>query len=209
MIIPPKFYFDEILKLCKKYDIFLCFDECQTGYGRTGSWFYFQELDIEPDIITLGKGLGLGLPVSAVIFNNNTVSTNEITITHYSSHQNDSFSADLILSGIKFIENKNVLQRVKVYGDYFLSELEKLCNENDLFIRPRGRGLMIGLDLHREGLEDYREFFKNFKNVCLDLGLIIQGCNAGKTLRFLPSYLIKKREIDDCINTLKIASNRL
>jgi 2,2-dialkylglycine decarboxylase (pyruvate) len=209
MIIPPKLYFMEIAKICKKYDIFLCFDECQTGYGRTGKWFYYQEIGIEPDMVVIGKGLGLGLPVSAVFFNNKTVDFSKISISHYSSHQNDPFAADIIVAGINYITKNNILKNVADKGKYFLNELEKLSKDDNLFINPRGRGLMIGLDLHFVGIDDYRELFIQLKNECLENGLIIQGCNAGKTLRFLPSYLIKREEIDECINILRSASNKL
>lgn len=203
MVIPPKKYFEQIGLLCKKFEILLCFDECQTGFGRTGSWFYFQELGIYPDIITLSKGIGLGYPVAAVLFNLDSININELKITHYSSHQNDSFAAQIVLDGIDYISNKKILDRVSKMGEYFLNSLKTISDKNGIYSSARGRGLMIGMDISFGDDKDSRKFFKHFSDLCLNDGLIVQGCNAGKTIRFLPSYLIKKSEVDLCLKILK------
>lgn len=202
MIIPPGRYFNEVRKICDQYDILLAFDECQTGFGRTGTWFYFQQLKCIPDIVVCAKGIGLGYPVSTVMFKSDLIPEDGFKMTHYSSHQNDAFSCAILNIGIDYIEKNKVLDSVHEKGKYFLTQLKSLSEQCSSVIKPRGVGLMLGADLQVNNVSDYRGLYKELYDNAQQKGLIIQGSNGGQTLRFLPSYLIERHEIDFCMGVL-------
>ena len=203
MIFPPPAYFDKIRQICDIYNVLLIFDECQTGFGRTGTWFNYQQLECIPDMAACAKAMGLGYPVSMAMFSRKLVNENVFAMTHYSSHQNDAFAAAIINFGIEYMENNNLLSIIQDKGAFFLHELYKLEQRCEYVTAPRGQGLMLGLDLYIEGVENYRPFFRQLAETALDKGLIIQSTNGGKTLRFLPNYLITTDEINLCIAILE------
>ena len=203
MVFPEKEYFTEVRSLCNKYNVLLIFDECQTGFGRTGSWFYYEQLGIIPDMVACAKGIGLGYPVSLVMFRNGLVPKEGMTMTHYSSHQNDGFAAAIVNFGIRYIKEHNLLEKATEQGIYFLGklkELEKMC---PVYTKARGHGLMLGLDLQLEGVENYRPVYQELTEKSTKEGVLLQGTNGGQVLRFLPDYLIQKEDIDFCVEVLK------
>ena len=100
MYVQSKDFINELKTICLKYSVLLIFDECQTCMGRTGEWFGYQSLGVTPDIVVAAKGIGLGYPVGLVSINNKYVE-NYPPLIHYSSHQNDPFSAQIVSFIIK------------------------------------------------------------------------------------------------------------
>lgn len=203
MIFPVKDYFVEVRRLCDKYDVLMIFDECQTGFGRTGSWFYYEQLGIVPDMAVCAKGIGLGYPVSLVMFRNGLVPKEGMAMTHYSSHQNDGFAAAIVNFGIQYIKKHNLLEKATETGIYFLEKLKELEKACPAYTKARGHGLMLGLDLQLEGVENYRKVYQKLTEEATNEGVLLQGTNGGQVLRFLPDYLIQKEDIDFCIDVLK------
>lgn len=201
MIYPPKDYFTGVRLLCDECDVLLVFDESQTGFGRTGSWFCYQEHGVMPDMVICSKGIGMGYPVSAVLFNAKLLDK-KITMTHYSSHQNDPFAAGLISFGIDYITGHNLLESNKSKGGYFLNKLKEVCCNNALFRKPRGHGLMLGMDLFVDGVSDYRPLYAKVYGQAADAGVLLQGTDGGRVLRFLPDYLISEDDMDFCADVL-------
>lgn len=202
MIFPGKRYFKEVEALCRKYEVLVIFDESQTGFGRTGEWFCYQQFDVVPDMVVCAKGIGLGYPVSAVLMKEELLDE-KMTMTHYSSHQNDPFSSSIVCFGIKYMEENGLLGKVKEKGSYFLHKLQELCQENDMYQKPRGMGLMMGVDLQLPGIRDYRPVYSWLSQECARKGVLIQGTDGGRVLRFLPDYILEKEDIDFCIEVLK------
>lgn len=202
MLLPPKEYFIGLKRLCQLYDIFLIFDESQTGMGRTGSWFYFQKLACTPDIVVLSKGIGGGYPVAAVLFDEKIIPQDGFQITHYSSHQNDPFLGCIVNKIIEYIENNDLLKKIEEKGAYFFQRIEHLSNKYEWISQPRGNGLMLGFDLEIPNVINYREISKRFLREIKNRGVILQATNGGETIRLLPNYLISYEEIDYCIQTI-------
>jgi len=203
-----KEYCEGIYKLCKKYNIFLIYDECQTGFGRTGKWFAYQHYNLAPDILISAKGMGAGFPVSMVVFRNSIINSRNIEISQYSSHQNDPLSAVIVSMVIDKINRNNLLDRMKNVGEYFLSKLIGLSKKSDFIKNPRGVGLMLGFDIYKEGLTSYRELGKQFLKDLLDEGVLLQSTSQGRTYRLLPNYYVSKQEIDFFINKLEIVISK-
>lgn len=202
MIFPEAAFFQKVSSLCKSKGILLVFDESQTGFGRTGSWFCYQEYDVIPDMVICSKGIGMGYPVSAVLFRGGLCEENHMTMTHYSSHQNDPFAASIISFGIDYIERNHLLSSNKEKGIYFLDKLKELSKISPIFTRPRGHGMMLGLDIEIPGVTNYRTIYQKVYDLAAQKRLLIQGTDGGRVLRFLPDYLISHENIDFCINVL-------
>lgn len=203
MVELPKIYVQKVRELCSKYQIILIFDECQSGYGRTGKWFAYEHFDVIPDIVTTAKAMGMGFPVSAVTFSQEVVEKIEGKITHFSSHQNEPLSAAIVSFVIDEIENKNLLRKNTQTGEYLLNKLKKLSKKYSLIKNPRGLGLMCGFDLNEEIIKENKSIVYSFPKLLEKEGVLIQAVRQGRTFRLMPNYLIKKIEIDDFIKKLE------
>lgn len=210
MIYPPKEWFKKLREVCDEYDTLIVFDESQTGFGRTGDWFAYQTYDTVPDMVVLAKSVGLGFPVSVAMFRKELLPDGDVyAMSHYSSHQNDSFAAAIINTAFRYMEDNNVLEGIKEKGDYFLKKLKELEDRNSHILKARGKGLMLGCELDYEGVTDYRPLYAKLYDRMMKNGVIIQGTNGGHTLRFLPDYLISHEDIDFAVNTLDRVLNEL
>lgn len=209
MLYPPEKWFSLLRKVCDDNDTLLIFDESQTGFGRTGEWFAYQTFHTVPDMVVLAKSVGLGFPVSVAMFRKELVPNETYRMSHYSSHQNDSFAAAIINTGIEYIEKHDVLAGVKVRGDLFLEKLKALEEKNEHIKDARGHGLMLGCELYYEGVEDYRPLYAKLYDRMMKNGVIIQGTNGGHTLRFLPDYLLEEEDMDLAVETLDRVLNEL
>jgi acetylornithine aminotransferase len=153
-------------------------NEVTTGIGRTGSWFGFDHYGIDPDLIVLGKGIGNGYPVSAVVMNDRTARELEATGFKYmQSHQNDPLGAAVVKEVIAVIQDENLIERSAVNGGVFLEALQGL-EAHAAVVAVRGRGLMFAVDLR--DASTCREVFRSL----LDKGYIV--CPRGATLRIDP-----------------------
>lgn len=201
MLYPPQKYFEAIREICDKNGILLIFDESQTGFGRTGAWFCFQEFHVVPDMVICSKGIGLGFPISAVLFNGRLLDR-KITMTHYSSHQNDPFAAGIVSFGIDYISTNGLLDSNREKGAFFLDQLTLLCKKNPLFRNPRGHGMMLGLDVWVPNVDNYRQTYAVLYDAAAESGVLLQGTDGGRVLRFLPDYLISYDDIIFCVKIL-------
>lgn len=208
---PQKEYWQEIRKICDENDIYLIFDECQTGFGRTGTWFYYQQLGCVPDMLVSAKGMGLGFPVSMVVFNGNRFGNDNFGMHHFSSHQNEPFSSELILQAIKTIEEQELLRNVAEIGTYLVTQLKNLETEFDILTNTRGKGLMCGVNLKEYGYskEKLARRAEDLTSLARKRGLLLQLTNFGKTVRILPAYTTTKEEIDVFVRLLGISLSDL
>lgn len=203
MIVLPEKYVKKVRELCTKYGIILIFDECQSGYGRTGKWFAYENFDIIPDIVTTAKAMGMGFPISAVTFNKRIAEKIEGKITHFSSHQNEPLSAAIVTFVIDEIKNKNLLERNKEIGNYLLKKLEKITKKHKLIENSRGIGLMCAFDLNEEIVKKDKKISEKFQKKLEKEGILIQAVRQGRTFRIMPNYLIKKSEINYFISQME------
>jgi len=185
--IPDKKYFKEIEKLCKQHNIVLIVDEVQTGFGRCGTLFAHELFDIKPDIMTMAKGIGGGVPMGGIL------ATEKVASAFVPGDHGTTFGGGPLVCAaanavLDVFDEENILDNVNEVGDYFLSELKKL--NKDIVADVRGKGLMIGVELTKPGAE-YVDKFRQ-------AGFLI-NCTAGNVLRFVPPLIITKAEIDEFI----------
>lgn len=179
-------------EICDKEEILLILDEVQCGLGRTGKLFAYQHYGIEPDIMTLAKPLGGGLPIGATLAKESAASCFEPG-DHASTFGGNPLVCASALAFLKVIEEENLVEKAQQRGEYFKNKLEEL-KKNFPFIKEiRGKGIMIGIELKFEG--------KDIVNKCREEGLLI-NCTSKNVLRFLPPLIIEENDIDQAVNIL-------
>ena len=194
-IIPAKEHFlKELRKLATDFDTILIFDEVQTGIGRTGKLFAYQHYGIKPDVMTLAKALGNGIPIGAIVTNEKT-STILKPGLHASTFGGNFLSTAAGVKVMEIISNPEFLKNVEEKGAYLKEKIEELQKElPEAISEIRGKGLMVGTVLKING--------KSLVQKALKKGLII-NVTGGNILRLVPPLTIEKEEIDIGIELLK------
>lgn len=188
-------YIAQLSNLCKENHILFIIDEVQTGIGRTGKLFSYQHYDIEPDIITLAKGLGGGIPIGAIIAKEPVASAFEPG-DHGTTFGGNPLACTAGLAVLSTILNQNLIEQCRINGAYFKDSLKELASKFPFIVDVRGQGLMLGLELSNQIPG------KELVKIMLDKGFII-NCAGHNTLRFVPPLIITKNEIDLLINALE------
>ncbi|MDO5718627.1 MAG: aspartate aminotransferase family protein [Tissierellia bacterium] len=180
-------------ELSKKFDCALIYDEIQCGMGRTGKLFAYENYGIEPDIMTLAKALGNGIPIGAILAKGDyaDVFTPGAHGTTFGGNQMATGAAQAVVN--EMIEN-NIPALAEETGNYFKSKLNEIVDEFEIATEVRGMGLLLGLQLSVPGASIVSEM--------LERGFII-NCTQEKVLRFIPPLIITKEEIDEMIKNLK------
>ncbi len=180
-------------KMCDEKNLLLIIDEVQTGIGRTAKMFCYQHYGIIPDIVTLAKALGGGLPIGAMLVNNK-ISNALGPGMHASTFGGGPVICKAAIAVFKAIQKENLLNNAAKMGEYLFSKLEGLKNKFPSIINDiRGIGLMAGVELSIEGKPIVEESIKK--------GLLI-NCTHDKVLRLMPALNITKKEIDKAISIL-------
>ncbi len=190
--IPPSGYFKAVRELCNERQLLLILDEIQTGLGRTGTLFAYQQEEIEPDVMTLAKALGGGVPIGAMIAR---TPYSEVlgSGTHGSTFGGNPLATAAAVAALNELNRPELLQHCKAIGAFFIERLEQLKERHPLIQTIRGRGLMIGVELGCEGAP--------IVNKALERGLLI-NCTAGNVLRFVPPLIVNRAEINQAIDIL-------
>ena len=150
--IPPQGYLKEVQQICNRYDTLLILDEIQTGLGRTGRMFAFEEEGIEPDVLCLAKSLGGGImPVGAMVTTDplwqKAYGSIDKCLTHTSTFGGNTWAMTASLATLEIIEEEGLAEQAKEKGEYILEKLNGYKDKYDLVKDVRGRGLLIGLEL--------------------------------------------------------------
>jgi len=188
-------YLKGLRELCNERGLLLIFDEIQCGLGRTGSLFAYQEYGVEPDIITLAKALGGGVPIGAFLAKEEVAAAFEPG-DHGTTFGGNHLATRAAVTTLNIILREGFLERVKEVSKYFIAQLNELTEESSTVKGVRGKGLMLALELHNS---------LSAKEVTLELfnkGFLVNAVQQ-HTLRFLPPLIISKKEIDLLIEALK------
>ncbi|MBU4377260.1 MAG: aspartate aminotransferase family protein [Candidatus Omnitrophica bacterium] len=188
-----KSYIEGLRKLCDEKDMLLIFDEVQTAMGRTGEMFAFKNYNVQPDIMTLAKSLGSGVPIGATVASSRIADT--LTAgTHASTFGGSPIVSAAALATFEAIEKEGLLENARDMGAYLREKLEGLKKEFDFVKKIKGIALMIGVELSIDG--------KQIFNECRKRGLLI-NCTQGNILRIMPPLTVKKEDIDKAIKIIK------
>ena len=190
---PDANYLQQVRELCDQKGVLLILDEIQTGMGRTGTMFAYQQYGIVPDIVTLAKGLGGGVPIGAFI------ASNKVASVFKSGDHGSTFGGNPLASAagnavLAIIEEEGLLENAKKVGNYLEKGLLVLqAKYPKLITQVRGKGLMLGVQLTVPG--------RDIVNSCLEKGVII-NCTAGDVLRFVPPLNIENVHVDEVLAVL-------
>ncbi|WP_421763369.1 aspartate aminotransferase family protein [Ekhidna sp.] len=187
--IPSDAFMKKIEKLCSKYGAAFIVDEIQSGYGRTGKFFAHQYADVNPDIITVAKGMGNGFPIGGVLVNPNISPwMGMLGTTFGGSH----LACAAGLAVLDVLEQEELIKNAFEAGEYLMDQLKGI----DSIQEVRGRGLMIGIDLPVPGKE-IRE------QLLFDHHIFIGSSSKPNTIRILPPLTITQEDLDYFIQSFK------
>lgn len=189
---PEPAYLEAVRALCDETGTLLIFDEIQTGIGRTGKLFAYKHFGIEPDIMTLAKALGNGLPIGAMLAKEEVAAAFGPG-SHATTFGGTPLVTAAALEVVNEIERENVVEHCRAMGDYFKSKLVGLKDRHDLIEDVRGLGLLLGMKIKIKGAP--------IVNECMQSGFLI-NCVQEDILRFIPPLIISKDEIDALIACL-------
>ncbi|NLZ17486.1 MAG: aspartate aminotransferase family protein [Desulfobulbaceae bacterium] len=192
-------YLQQIRTLCDRHQLLLIFDEVQTGLGRTGTLFAHEQLGVTPDIMTLAKALGNGLPISAML-TRKEIAASFTPGTHASTFGGNPVAAAAATEVLHTLLAPGFLESVQEKGAYFSAQLEQLTENFPRWAAAvRGRGLLLGLVLTEEGIGRGSEIVE----LMFAKGMIINFA-GNRVLRFAPPLIVSKNEIDVLIQELSL-----
>jgi acetylornithine aminotransferase len=182
VIVPPHGYLQALRELCDETGALLVFDCVQTGMGRTGDWFGYEYSGVKPDVITLAKGLGGGLPLGAMIALGDAASL-FVPGDHGSTFGGNPVATAAGLAVIETLEKKSILERVSKVGVELMAELALIDGVKEV----RGAGLLIGIEF-------LEPIAKKVTQRCEQRGLLVNG-NSENVVRIAPPLIVTDREI--------------
>ncbi len=199
---PPKEYWTIIREICSKYGIVLIIDEVICGFGRTGKWFGVEHFGIEPDIITMAKGISSGyVPLGAIGCTDRVWEPIEI-FQHLHTYGNHPVACGAALKNIEILKEERLVENSRQMGSYFLERLKTL-ERHAIVGEVRGTGLWTAIDLTLD--KKTRALFPAARmnriiQLAKDKGLIIK--TMGHALEFAPPLIIQKEQIDQAVKIL-------
>ena len=192
-------FYKGLNELCKEKGVLIIADEVQSGFGRCGALFAHQLLGLEPDIMTVAKGIGGGFPMAAFLACEE-VSAGFVPGDHGTTFAGSPLAGAAANAVLDAFENEGIVENSKKMGVYFIEKLSALKEKHDFINDVRGAGLLVGLELNFEGADIVGKMFEK--------GFLI-NCTAGNVLRFAPPLIVKEEEIDALVEALDKVFNEL
>ena len=189
IVVPHPEYLRRVRELCDKHDLLLILDEVQTGMGRLGTLFAYEQSGITPDIMTLAKGLGAGVPIGAML------ATERLAVSftagaHASTFGGNPLTCAAAVAVMRVMAEEGVLANCSAQGEHLRARLRELRRRIPRIKDVRGRGLLVGAELDGPGAP--------VVDACREAGLLI-NCTMEKTLRFSPPLIVAQDEIDRAV----------
>jgi len=191
--VPSEDYLQEVRAWCDQKGLLFILDEVQTGIGRTGTLFAYEQFGVEPDIMTLGKGLASGVPIGAIM------AKNEAAVfepgDHGSTFGGNPLASAVAYATMNFIIDDGIPGMVKQVGNYLTDRLEELKAKFAFVVEVRGRGLLQAMEFNQDIAE-------SVVMACLEKGLLLNNVKPN-ALRFMPPLIIDEEEVDQAIGILE------
>jgi len=200
-LVPPDGFLAGLRELCDRHGILLIFDEVQSGVGRTGKMFACQHWDVAPDIMTLAKGLGSGMPIGMMVAKR-TIMQKWSRGAHGNTFGGNPLCCAAALATLDLVEREYRANAAKV-GDYFMKQLQGLAGTYGVVGEIRGKGLMIGMELvtDRTAKVPAKELCDALITRAYHNGLILLSCGLS-TVRFMPPLMIGESDVDEAVELL-------
>jgi putrescine aminotransferase len=216
LIFPPQTYWPEVQRICRKYDVLLHLDEVITGFGRLGEWFGAQFYDIEPDIMSMAKGLSSGYqPISAVSLGARMAETllhaNE-ELVHGFTYSGHPVASAVALKNLEVLERDGLVDRVRtVIGPFFQRRIREAFEDHPLVGEVRGEGMLAAIELvpdkpHRSFFPRESDVGTHCRNYCFSSGLIMRAIRD--TMVLAPPLTVSEAEVEEILGKARIAVDR-
>ncbi len=196
--VPDDNYLSEIRAWCDQKGILLILDEVQTGIGRTGTLFAYEQAGVEPDIMSLAKGLGGGVPIG--VFMAKEHASVFMPSEHGSTFGGNPLICAASFAALKFIIDNDIPKKVLKVSQYFINGLEGLKAKFDFIAGVRGRGLLLALAFNSDVAEEVTL-------ACLQEGLLVNTVKPN-AVRFVPPLIITEKDVDQALDILETVLNR-
>lgn len=188
-------FIEGVRAICDEKDIVLIFDEIQCGMGRTGSMFAWQGYGVKPDIMTVAKAIGCGVPVGAFLLNEKLAQNSLVPGDHGTTYGGNPFACAAVDKVLEIYEKDHIVDHVNEIAPYLEAELEKLVEKYDCFLSRRGKGLMQGVVVGN-GMK-----VGQITSEALKHGLLVISAGSD-VLRLVPPLVITKEDVDQMIAKL-------
>lgn len=197
-LIPPDGFLQGLRDLCDRHGILLIFDEVQSGVGRTGKMFAAQHFGVAPDIMTLAKGLGSGMPIGMMIAKRRLMEQWKRG-AHGNTYGGNPLCCAAAMATLDLVEKEYAPNAAKV-GEYFFKRLQELQRNFDCIGHVRGKGLMLGMELveSRTTKAPARELCERLITRAFHNGLLLLSCGQS-TVRFMPPLMIDTADVDEAV----------
>ena len=189
VIIPDDDYLKRVRAWCDQKGMLLMLDEVQTGMGRLGTLFAYEQYGIEPDVMTLAKGLGSGMPIGAILAKESACVF--VPGEHGSTFGGNPVTCAAAYATLKFIIDNDVVRNVRKVGQYLVDSLESLKQKYGFITEVRGRGLLVAVEFDRE-------IAGPLLTACLEKGLLVNRVRPN-AVRFMPPLTIGTDEVDEAL----------
>lgn len=194
-----KEFLQQVRDICNEKDILLILDEIQCGMGRSGEYFAWQKLGVKPDIMTVAKAVGGGVPVGAFLMSQKVADNSLVAGDHGTTYGGNPFGGAAITKMLSIYEEDGILAHVNEITPYLESKLDGVLANHDFVIARRGLGLLQGLEFDRP--------VANVISAAIENGMIL--INAGADIiRFIPPLIIKKEHVDEMIDKLEMSLDK-
>ena len=188
-------YLSGLRRLCDDRGVWMMLDEVQTGFGRTGRWFAYQHAGITPDIVTLAKGMGGGVPIGAIVARAELAEAFQPG-SHGSTFAGGPLICAAALAVVRAIQEEGLVENAAAMGAYLMGRLRDLKKSHSVITEVRGRGLMVAIGLNGPS--------ERVVAACLERGLLVNNVQPN-AVRLVPPLIVQREDIDEAIKILDAA----
>jgi 4-aminobutyrate aminotransferase len=198
-VVPTPGFLAGLRRICEQHDILLIADEIQSGFGRTGKWFAIQHFEVEPDIMTVAKGLASGLPLSGVAARRELMEQ-WIPGSHGGTYGGNAVACASAAATIRVIKEEGLLENAQRMGALLMERLRALQSDFPIIGDVRGLGLMIGAELRDSDSTPATDLAKAVVKGCLKRRLMLLTCGPwNNTVRWIPPLIVTEEQIEKAL----------
>lgn len=204
-LVPPKTFMKGLRELTQKHGILLVADEVQSGFGRTGKWFGYQHFEIEPDIMTVAKGIASGMPISGVISRLELMSK-WIPGSHGGTYGGNAVAAAAAVATIRTIKEEKIIENVVTRGAQLKAGLAHLQEKYPQIADVRGLGLMVGTEFRDAQGKPDKKTTKAVQAECLSRQMMLLTAGPwDNTIRWIPPLVVTESQMNEALNIFESA----
>ena len=197
-IVPPRDFLKGLREIADKHGTLLIADEIQSGIGRTGKWWAVEHFGITPDIMTISKAIGGGIPISLIAYREDLDEKLE-NMFHLGTFRANPLALAAGSAVIEYIKSRNLLERTSSLGDYTINRFREMMERHEIIGDVRGIGFMIGIELvkSKKTKEPGEKIAEDLKKKLFHRGLLMHTCgHYGNVMRFMAPLIISKKHLD-------------